>query len=204
MPPSASAVLGARLSRGASGAAHSTLSFEEWLSHLTSARFVTSLPGSPIESVQWKEVPETTDGIGPTVASPRHPGQQSSPNAHWLSSDPLNTMPTSKPLPPHLAFLSKLVARDSNLGRVHLFTLNYDTLFEQALEALSVQYFDGFSGPSRRTLRPFSLRTRHLLPRGRLGGTCATLRQVPSFLQSYTAPSTGTFRTTLSEPVTRT
>ena len=47
---------------------------------------------------------------------------------------------------PHLAFLSKLVARDSNLGRAHLFTLNYDTLFEQALELLGIQYFDGFTG----------------------------------------------------------
>ena len=47
---------------------------------------------------------------------------------------------------PHLAFLAKLVARDSNLGRAHLFTLNYDTLFEQALEYLGIQYFDGFSG----------------------------------------------------------
>lgn len=47
---------------------------------------------------------------------------------------------------PQLAFLSKLVARDSNLGRTHLFTLNYDTLFEQALELLGIQYFDGFTG----------------------------------------------------------
>ncbi|WP_245473547.1 hypothetical protein [Bradyrhizobium zhanjiangense] len=46
---------------------------------------------------------------------------------------------------PQLAFLSKLVARDSNLGRTHLFTLNYDTLFEQVLELLGIQYFDGFT-----------------------------------------------------------
>jgi SIR2-like domain len=48
--------------------------------------------------------------------------------------------------PPHIAFLSKLVVRDSNLGRAHLFTLNYDTLFEQAMELLGIQYFDGFTG----------------------------------------------------------
>jgi hypothetical protein len=44
---------------------------------------------------------------------------------------------------PHLPFLAKLVAR---LGRAHLFTLNYDTLFEQALEIFGIQYFDGFTG----------------------------------------------------------
>ena len=31
----------------------------------------------------------------------------------------------------HHAFLAKLVARDPSLGRVHLFTTNYDTLIEQ-------------------------------------------------------------------------
>jgi hypothetical protein len=63
------------------------------------------------------------------------------------------TLPDSHPsatnavgIAPHLAFLAKLVARDSNLGRANLFTLNYDTLFEQALELLGIQYFDGFTG----------------------------------------------------------
>ena len=58
--------------------------------------------------------------------------------------DDIATSPTV--VAPHLAFLAKLVARDSNLGRVHLFTLNYDTLFEQACELLGIQYFDGFTG----------------------------------------------------------
>ncbi|WP_245294794.1 SIR2 family protein [Rhizobium rhizosphaerae] len=59
-----------------------------------------------------------------------------------------DTGPAASPatIAPQLAFLSKLVARDSNLGRTHLFTLNYDTLFEQALELLGIQYFDGFTG----------------------------------------------------------
>lgn len=55
---------------------------------------------------------------------------------------------------PQLAFLSKLVARDSNLGRTHLFTLNYDTLFEQALELLGIQYFDGFTGRANARFDP--------------------------------------------------
>jgi hypothetical protein len=53
---------------------------------------------------------------------------------------------SSTEVAPHLAFLAKLAARDSNLGRAHLFTLNYDTLIEQALELLGIQYFDGFTG----------------------------------------------------------
>lgn len=55
---------------------------------------------------------------------------------------------------PHLAFLAKLVARDSNLGRAHLFTLNYDTLFEQALELIGIQYFDGFTGRANARFDP--------------------------------------------------
>ncbi len=144
-PARTSDLLDARLSPDGEDAGPSKLSFEDWLSHLASARFVTSLPGSPIESVRWKEVPDV-----PSEA-----------DLQWLLrairaaifaecaltlSNPVDATPKSKCLPPHLAFLAKLLARDSNLGRAHLFTLNYDTLFEQALETLSVQYFDGFSG----------------------------------------------------------
>jgi hypothetical protein len=64
------------------------------------------------------------------------------------------TAASANEIAPHLAFLSKLVARDSNLGRIHLFTLNYDTLFEQALEALGVQHFDGFSGRAEAKFDP--------------------------------------------------
>lgn len=63
-----------------------------------------------------------------------------------LSLPDTSSATSAKGIAPQLAFLSKLVARDSNLGRTHLFTLNYDTLFEQALELLGVQYFDGFTG----------------------------------------------------------
>ena len=54
----------------------------------------------------------------------------------------------------HIPFLAKLIARDSNLGRTHLFTLNFDTLFEQALEELGIQYFDGFSGKTSARFDP--------------------------------------------------
>ncbi|UYH52092.1 SIR2 family protein [Candidatus Kirkpatrickella diaphorinae] len=54
----------------------------------------------------------------------------------------------------HIPFLAKLAARDSNLGRTHFFTLNYDTLYEQAMEELGIQYFDGFSGKSNARFDP--------------------------------------------------
>ncbi|WP_216634446.1 hypothetical protein [Granulibacter bethesdensis] len=56
---------------------------------------------------------------------------------------------------PQLAFLSKLVARDSNLGRTHLFTLNYDTLFEQALNCLEYNIsMDSRVARLRASIRP--------------------------------------------------
>jgi len=36
----------------------------------------------------------------------------------------------------------------------HLFTLNYDTLFEQAMEEIGIQYFDGFSGKANSRFDP--------------------------------------------------
>ena len=54
----------------------------------------------------------------------------------------------------HIPFLAKLIARDTNLGRTHLFTINYDTLFEQAMEELGIQYFDGFSGRANSRFDP--------------------------------------------------
>src|SRR5690606_13276250 len=54
----------------------------------------------------------------------------------------------------HIPFLAKLIARDTNLGRTHLFTLNYDTLFEQAMEELGIQYFDGFTGKANSRFDP--------------------------------------------------
>ena len=54
------------------------------------------------------------------------------------------------PLPetttPHESFLAKLMARDPQDGRAKLFTTNYDTLIEQAMDRLGILYCDGFTG----------------------------------------------------------
>ncbi len=50
----------------------------------------------------------------------------------------------------------KLLTRPLNLKRVNVFTLNYDTLVEQATDAEGVVLLDGFVGTQRRVFRPES------------------------------------------------
>ena len=53
-------------------------------------------------------------------------------------------------------FLRKLLTRPLNLKRANIFTLNYDTLVEQAADAEGVVLLDGFVGTQRRIFRPES------------------------------------------------
>lgn len=115
--------------------------FEEWLSFIANARHITASPHSPLSGLTWrgdatpstKDLETLLDYIGRAIFAEC---------TISLSGDPS----TPGKIAPHLPFLAKLVARDSNLGRAHLFTLNYDTLLEQGLELLGIQYFDGFTG----------------------------------------------------------
>ena len=52
--------------------------------------------------------------------------------------------------------LRKILTRPLNLKRANIFTLNYDTLVEQAADADGVVLIDGFVGTMRRTFRPES------------------------------------------------
>ncbi len=120
-----------------------TLGFEAWLSFIANALVVVESTDTPFSGVTWPATP------APSPA-----------DLKWfvdrlriaifaecaLSLPDTAAAKSASDIAPQLAFLSKLVARDSNLGRAHLFTLNYDTLFEQALELLGIQYFDGFTG----------------------------------------------------------
>jgi hypothetical protein len=120
------------------------IGFEDWLSYLVNAHALGSADGSPISGVAWHgasspstaELAWAVEWIGKSIFAEC---------ALTLPDTPATAAGPSEGAP-HLAFLAKLVARDSNLGRAHLFTLNYDTLFEQALELLGIQYFDGFTG----------------------------------------------------------
>lgn len=142
VPASIGTIIEARATQTAGDS--SRIGFEDWLSFLVNASFIGSSPSSPFSGVQWHGTANPTqaelswfvDKIGKAIFADC---ALTLPNADSSAS-------AATDIAPHLAFLSKLVARDSNLGRVHLFTLNYDTLFEQALELLGIQYFDGFTG----------------------------------------------------------
>jgi hypothetical protein len=51
-------------------------------------------------------------------------------------------------------FLRKLLARPLNLKRSNIFTLNYDTLMEQAADGEGISLVDGFAGTLKRVFRP--------------------------------------------------
>lgn len=61
-----------------------------------------------------------------------------------------------EPLRSHRKFIKKILTRPLNLRRVNLFTLNYDTLIEQAGDAEGSVLVDGFVGTLRRIFRPES------------------------------------------------
>lgn len=56
----------------------------------------------------------------------------------------------------HRRFIRKILTRPLNLRRVNIFTLNYDTLIEQATDAEGAVLVDGFVGSLRRVFRPES------------------------------------------------
>lgn len=143
-PSSIQTIIDARLASVSPHAKPANLGFEDWLSYLVNGHFIGSMPNSPFVGVQWKgSASPTQEELSWFVKQIR--GAIFAECALSLPDVGASTA-GSTDVAPHLAFLSKLVARDSNLGRAHLFTLNYDTLFEQACELLGIQYFDGFTG----------------------------------------------------------
>ena len=144
-PTSMLSIIDARLDSESADGEFKRLGFEDWLSHLVTGHFIGSISNSPFVGVQWKEETEapTQDDLSWFV---RYARAAIFAECALVLPDSGSTAKNPDNIAPHLAFLAKLVARESNLGRAHLFTLNYDTLFEQTCELLGIQYFDGFTG----------------------------------------------------------
>ncbi len=120
--------------------------FEEWLSQLVTAHALLSNAKSIATSITWRSGPT------PSIS-----------NLQLLIDDLRRTIflfcalplpaPTTTPTAHH-AFVTKLLARDPSLGRTRIFTLNYDTLIEQALDHLGIHYWDGFVGKAQPKFDP--------------------------------------------------
>lgn len=126
--------------------------FETWLSYLFAYSRAVCLNSSPIATVSWK-APDSDGGLSDQVVLSKQELIQLCSlieKSIFFECDlclPSGNMENgNKFASGHMPFVAKLVARDAALGRVHLATLNYDTLFEQALERLGILYIDGFAG----------------------------------------------------------
>lgn len=62
----------------------------------------------------------------------------------------------TEPLQTHREFVRRLLTRPTNLRRIGVFTVNYDTLLEQAADAEGATLVDGFVGNVERVFRPES------------------------------------------------
>ena len=97
--------------------------FEEWLSFLVNATFVSAAHQSPFSNFVWRDAPgPSLDELAWLV---RAVGQSIFVECALSLNDTTPTAQSASDIAPHLAFLSKLVARDSNLGRIHLFELRH-------------------------------------------------------------------------------
>lgn len=124
--------------------------FENWLSHIFRVSDFIDQEASPISTVDWKGGVSVSKS---ELNDLKKYLERAIYSECGLTLPELNQIDNSQNTG-HIPFLAKLIARDPNLGRTHLFTLNYDTLFEQAMDQLGIQYFDGFSGKAEPKFDP--------------------------------------------------
>ncbi len=122
--------------------------FEEWLSFIANASYILRAEGGPVQKLDLHGAPGiTVDDLNRFLKDLR-----TAIMAYCALELPALLEDTTG----HHAFFGKLMARDPTLGRLHVYTTNYDTLIEQALDDLGAQYADGFVGRSRPKFDPSS------------------------------------------------
>ncbi|WP_299792328.1 SIR2 family protein [uncultured Marivita sp.] len=159
VPDSAKAVIRHRISGWPAGD-DGPLGFEDWLSYLFNVSGLTASDQSPIQNIEWKGTDVAGADEHLSIAEDDLAELQTRIEKAIFAECALQidrselSGADAESSSGHIPFLAKLSARDTNLGRTHLFTLNYDTLFEQAMEELGIQYFDGFSGKTSSRFDP--------------------------------------------------
>lgn len=125
------------------------VNFEELLSHICMLFSAVNIYGNKLI---LKE-----DGQADLVAEKKHLVQLKNELVSQLVSQcSLPKSEISKGLETHIQFVKKILTRPLNLRRANIFTLNYDTLIEQASDASGVVLVDGFIGNVKRVFRPES------------------------------------------------
>lgn len=114
------------------------LGFEAWLSYLSNALHLLSEEHSPISNLCWM--------AGQSLSKSDLASLLGDIETAIYAFCSLRLSDPTEEVIGHHAFLAKIIARDPSLGRPHIFTTNYDTLLEQALDHLGAQYADGFVG----------------------------------------------------------
>ena len=129
-----------------------SIGFEQWLSFLSTALYTLTAKDSPVSSISL-----CTNEVESIVISKGQLARLMHAAGHLVllrCSLALPNITEINTSTGHHAFVAKLVARDPSLGRVHVFTTNYDTLLEQAMDDLGIRFSDGFVGNVRKRFDP--------------------------------------------------
>lgn len=125
--------------------------FEEWLSFVANASYILGVTGGPVASIDLNGMKGSISASADDLKRLMEDLRVAIMAFCALELPALLSEPSG-----HHALFGKLMARDPSLGRLHIYTTNYDTLIEQALDDLGAQYADGFVGKSRPRFEPAS------------------------------------------------